>query len=61
MNETIKTYKREVAIILLLWLAYIVEFHDAAILEIVIWPVFGFAAGAFGLDAVAKQLQRPSA
>jgi hypothetical protein len=60
MSETIKTYKREVAVILLLWLAYIVEFHDAAILQIVIWPIFGFATAAFGLDAVAKQLQRPA-
>lgn len=55
-----KTYKREVAVALLIWLGYIVEFHDAAILEILVWPIFGFAAAAFGLDAVAKQLQRPT-
>lgn len=60
MTEAVKTYKREVAVILVLWVGYIVEFHDAEILEIVVWPVFTFAAGAFGLDAVSKQLRRPS-
>jgi len=45
-----KTYKREVAIALLIWLAYVVEMKDANIVEVLVWPVFTFVALAFGLD-----------
>lgn len=52
-----KTFKREVAIALFLWLVYVVEFKDAKIIEILVWPIFSFAAAAFGFDAYGK-LQR---
>ena len=52
-----KTYKREVAIALLLWLVYIVEVKDANIIEILVWPIFSFAAAAFGFDAYGKLQQ----
>lgn len=45
-----KTYKREIAVVLLVWLAYVVEMKDANIVEVLVWPVFTFVALAFGLD-----------
>lgn len=55
-----KTYKREVAVALLIWLAYVVEVKDANIVEILVWPIFAFLGAAFGLDSWAKQLQQPT-
>lgn len=52
-----KTYKRELAVALLLWLVYIVEVKDANIVEILVWPIFSFAAAAFGFDQYAKLRQ----
>ena len=52
-----KTYKREVAIALIVWLAYVVEVKDAEIIEILVWPIFSFAAAAFGFDAYGKLQQ----
>lgn len=49
-----KTYKRELAVILLVWLMYVVEFKDVSIIEVLVWPVFSFAAAAFGFDQYAK-------
>jgi hypothetical protein len=53
-----KTYKREVAALMLLGLGALVYFGDVAMVEIMVWPIVGFAAAAFGLDAVAKQWTR---
>lgn len=57
-----KTYKRELAVLLLVWLVYIVEVKDVSIIEILVWPVFSFAAAAFGFDQYAKlqQTSKPS-
>ena len=52
-----KTYKRELAVLLILWLVYIVEVKDVAIIEILVWPVFSFAAAAFGFDQYSKLQQ----
>ncbi|WP_150526833.1 hypothetical protein [Roseibium sediminis] len=60
-----KTLKRETAIVLLVFLlglcAYDVgqngETPALAWANLLIWPVFTFAAGAFGLDALAKQIR----
>ena len=54
-----KTYKRELAVILLIWLAYVVEVKDTSLVEILVWPVFAFLGASFGLDSYSKQLQRP--
>lgn len=54
-----KTFKREVAVSLLLWLVYIVEVKDVQVIEVLVWPIFSFAAAAFGFDQYAK-LQRKS-
>lgn len=55
-----KTFKREVAIALILWLVYVVEVKDAAIIEILVWPIFSFVAAAFGFDAYGKLQQSKS-
>ncbi len=49
-----KTYKRELAVVLLVWLAYVVEVKDASLVEVLVWPVFTFAALSFGLDWFGK-------
>lgn len=49
-----KTYKRELALALLVWLAYVVEVKDASLVEVLVWPVFTFAALSFGLDWFGK-------
>jgi hypothetical protein len=51
-----KTWKREVAIVLLLGLAYLVYTDDLEMVNELTWPILGFAAGAFGIDAI-KQLR----
>ena len=51
-----KTYKREVAVVLLAGLAYTVYTGNAEMVNVLVYPIVGFAAGAFGLDAF-KQLR----
>lgn len=58
--EHVKTWKRELAMLLLIILGvvgYVALSNDQAmvIFDKLRWPVFTFVAGAFGLDAVAKQ------
>ena len=55
-----KTFKREIAVALLLWLAYVVEVKDVSVVEVIIWPIFMFLGASFGLDAYSKQLQQRS-
>lgn len=55
--STKKTFKREVAIALIIWLIYLVEVKDVSIVEILVWPIFSFAAAAFGFDAYGKLQQ----
>lgn len=52
-----KTFKREVALGLLIFLGYVVETKGPEIVELLVWPVFTFAALAFGLDWGHRQLQ----
>jgi len=52
-----KTYKREVAIVLLLGMAYVVSTGDVSMVQAIIWPVFAFVMGAFGMDSYAKQIK----
>lgn len=56
-SETKKTYKREVAVVMLLGLGYLVFKENTEMVNALVWPIMGFAAGAFGLDAVTKQLR----
>lgn len=55
-----KTFKRELAVVLLVWLFYIVEVKDVEIIEILVWPVFAFVTAAFGLDQYSKLQQGSS-
>jgi len=52
-----KSFKRELAIALIVWLVYIVEVKDAHIIEILVWPIFSYVTAAFGLDAYGKLQQ----
>ena len=45
-----KTYKREVAFLLLVWLGYLTETKEPELVEILAFPIFTFAALAFGLQ-----------
>lgn len=53
-----KTFKRELAVLLLLWLAYVVEVKGIEVIEVIVWPVFSFVTAAFGFDAYGKLQQR---
>lgn len=55
-----KTFKRELAVVLLLWLVYLVETKEIDIVEILVWPVFSFITAAFGFDAYGKLQQGAS-
>lgn len=52
-----KSYKREVAAALLIWLVYLVEIKDTAIVELLVWPIISFASAAF-LGHEYSQLQQ---
>jgi hypothetical protein len=58
LHKPKKTYKREVAIALIVWLAYIVEVKDVSVVEVLVWPIFAFLGAAFGFDSYSKQLQQ---
>lgn len=49
-----KTYKRELALALLVWLGYIVETKGVEIIQVLVWPIFSFSALSFGLDWYVK-------
>ena len=49
-----KTYKREVASALLLGLGYLAFTDKLEMVNAVVWPIMGFAAGAFGIAAVEQ-------
>jgi hypothetical protein len=56
-----KTYKREVALALLTGLGYVIYTGDHQMAEVLVWPVFTFAALSFGLDwwGKAGSVHRP--
>lgn len=45
-----KSYKRELAVVLLIWFAYLVETKSENLIEILVYPVFTYSAIAFGLQ-----------
>lgn len=45
-----KTYKREMALVLFLWFAYLVETKGPEIVQLLVWPIFTFGALSFGID-----------
>jgi hypothetical protein len=58
-SSSSKTYKREVAIAILVYVGVIGGFaawdQPLKVLEIVMWPSLLFIAAAFGMDFAAKQ------
>lgn len=53
-DRTGKTYKRELAIVLLIWFAYLVETKDIELINVLVWPIFTYSALSFGLDWFGK-------
>lgn len=53
-QETNKTWKREVAFVLLLGLGYVVYQENIEMVKVLVWPVVTFAGAAFGLDVYSK-------
>ena len=56
-KTTNKSYKREVAVLLLVGLGWVVFTGNITMVEVLVWPVFAFATAAFGLDSYAKQIK----
>ena len=52
-----KTFKREVAVGILVFLGYLAVTDSIPALEALAGPSFLFILGAFGMDAIAKQIQ----
>lgn len=52
-----KTYKREVSMIMLAFLASLFLWGDQEAARFLTMPIFMFAGAAFGLDAYAKQIK----
>lgn len=50
-----KTFKREVATVLLAFLCFIIFGGDIEMVKVIIYPFMAFAALAFGLDWGSKQ------
>ncbi len=50
-----RTYKRELACAMLVGFSGIVFMGDIEMVKVLVWPIVGFAAAAFGLDAVGSQ------
>jgi len=57
-----KSWKREAAVVLFLWLGYLVETKEPEIVQILAFPIFTFGALSFGLSWYAPNggLLRPS-
>lgn len=55
-----KTFKREFAVLMVIWLIYLVETKDVNIVETLVWPIFTFVTAAFGLDQYSKLQQKSS-
>ena len=58
METVQKTFKRELAVALLIWLAYVVVTKDESIIETWSWPIFSYVTAAFLGDAYSKLQQR---
>ena len=52
-----KTYKREVATLLLMFFCFVVYMGNIGMVQVIVWPIFAFAMAAFGLDGYAKQIK----
>jgi hypothetical protein len=55
-----KTFKREVAVAILLYLFYLGLFGREAIVEMLVWPFMLYVGAAFGMDWARSQLNENS-
>lgn len=55
-----KTYKREVAVMLLVFFCFVVYMGNIGMVQVIVWPIFAFAMASFGLDGYAKQIKDSS-
>lgn len=51
----VKTYKREVSLVCLVFLFYLASVDKVEALEILTWPTFLFVGGAYGMQWASKQ------
>jgi len=56
MENKKKTYKREIALVLIAILSSQIYAGNVEMVNVLAWPTFAFAGGAFGIDAI-KQLR----
>ena len=52
-----KTYKRELALALLIFWGYVVETSNVGTVEAITPWIFLYTLGAFGIDAYSKQIK----
>ena len=50
-----KTYKREAAIMIIVYLCYLGLYGRVEALEVIAWPFMLFVGAAFGMDWAGKQ------
>lgn len=55
-----KTYKRELAIVIVLFLFYLCIFGDPQVVEMVVWPFMLYVGAAFGMEWARSQLSEAS-
>lgn len=56
-----KTWKRELAVILLVWFMYIVEVKDVEVVKVLVFPVFSYITAVFlGHEYSKLQQSKPS-
>lgn len=59
-KEKQKTYKREIAVVLLIYIMVTGYIGDFRVLEVVTWPFLVYVMAAFGFDAYTKQIPQSS-
>lgn len=55
-----RTFKRELAIVIVLFLFYLCIFGSPAIVEVVVWPFMLYVGAAFGMEWAGSQLNEVS-
>lgn len=50
-----KTYKRETAWVMLIFLGYIAFKGSVDLVEVLVWPIFLFTGASYGMDWATKQ------
>lgn len=57
MENNKKTYKREAAVVLVAILSAQIYAGNVEMVNVLVWPFTVFIGGAFGIDAINKQLR----